>query len=93
MNQRHIGGDFDDFLREQGLLEEVEATAAKRLIAFQIRQEMKRARLTKSEMAQRMQTSRAAVDRLLDPRNHSVTLATLERAAAAVGKRLKMELV
>jgi transcriptional regulator with XRE-family HTH domain len=54
---------------------------------------MKRARLTKSEMAQRMQTSRAAVDRLLDPRNHSVTLSTLERAAAAVGKRLKMELV
>jgi len=54
---------------------------------------MKRARLTKSEMAKRMQTSRAAVDRLLDPRNHSVTLSTLERAAAAVGKRLKMELV
>jgi predicted XRE-type DNA-binding protein len=90
--ERHRG-DFDDFLREQGLLEEVEATAAKRLIAFQIRQEMKRARLTKSEMAQRMETSRAAVDRLLDPRNHSVTLSTLERAAAAVGKRLKMELV
>jgi antitoxin HicB len=93
MDERHIGGDFDDFLREQGLLEEVEATAAKRLIAFQIRQEMKRARLTKSEMAQRMKTSRPAVDRLLDPRNHSVTLSTLERAAAAVGKRLKMELV
>lgn len=93
MEERHIGGGFDDFLREQGLLEEVEATAAKRVIAFQIRQEMKRARLTKSEMAQRMETSRAAVDRLLDPRNHSVTLSTLERAAAAVGKRLKMELV
>jgi len=93
MDERHIGGDFDDFLREQGLLEEVEAAAAKRVIAFQIRQEMKRARLTKSEMAKRMQTSRAAVDRLLDPRNHSVTLSTLERAAAAVGKRLKMELV
>jgi len=93
MDERHIGGDFDDFLREQGLLEEVEAAAAKRVIAFQIRQEMKRARLTKSEMAKRMQTSRAAVDRLLDPRNHSVTLSTLERAATAVGKRLRMELV
>jgi DNA-binding Xre family transcriptional regulator len=93
MDERHIGGDFDEFLREQGLLGEVEAAAPKRLIAFQIRQEMKRARLTKSEMAQRMETSRAAVDRLLDPRNHSVTLSTLERAAAAVGKRLKMELV
>ena len=93
MDERHIGGDFDDFLREQGLLEEVEAAAAKRVIAFQITQEMKRARLTKSEMAQRMETSRAAVDRLLDPRNHSVTLSTLERAAAAVGKRLKIELV
>lgn len=54
---------------------------------------MRRKRLTKSEMAQRMKTSRPAVDRLLDPRNHSVTLSTLERAAAAVGKRLKIELV
>ena len=93
IDDRHIGGDFDDFLREQGLLDEAEATAAKRVVAYQIGQEMKRARLTKSEMAKRMKTSRPAVDRLLDPANRSVTLSTLERAAAAVGKRLKIELM
>ncbi|MEE4276515.1 MAG: XRE family transcriptional regulator [Thermoleophilia bacterium] len=93
IDERHIGGDFDDFLREQGLLDDAEATAAKRVVAYQIGQEMKRARLTKSEMAKRMKTSRPAVDRLLDPRNRSVTLSTLERAAAAVGKRLKIDLM
>jgi len=92
MKKQHIGGDFDDFLREQRLLDDAEATAAKRVIAFQIAQEMKRARVTKSEMAQRMKTSRPAVDRLLDPSNRSVTLSTLERAASAVGKKLRVEL-
>ncbi len=92
MKQQHIGGDFDDFLRDEHLLDGAQATAAKRVIAFQIAQEMKRARLTKSEMAIRMKTSRPAVDRLLDPANRSVTLSTLERAAAAVGKKLKVEL-
>lgn len=90
-NPRH-GSDFDDFLREQGLLEDAEAVAAKRVIAYQIAQEMERAHLTKSEMAARMKTSRPSVDRLLDPANPSVTLATLERAAAAVGKKLRVEL-
>jgi antitoxin HicB len=92
MKKEHIGGDFEDFLRGEGLLEDAKATAAKRVIAFQISQEMKRCHITKSDMAQRMRTSRPAVDRLLDPRNPSVTLATLERAAAAVGKKLKVEL-
>jgi antitoxin HicB len=92
MRVQHVGGDLDDFLRDEGLLDDAEATAAKRVIAFQIAQEMKRARITKSELAQRMQTSRPAVDRLLDPANPSVTLSTLERAAAAVGKKLKVEL-
>jgi len=92
MKQQHIGGDFDDFLRDEHLLDDAQATAAKRVIAFQIAQEMKRARVTKSEMAIRMKTSRPAVDRLLDPANRSVTLSTLERAAAAVGKKLKVEL-
>ena len=73
-------------------MDDAEATAAKRVIAFQIAREMKRARLTKSEMAHRMKTSRPAVDRLLDPRNRSVTLSTLERAASAVGKKLRVEL-
>jgi hypothetical protein len=73
-------------------LEVSEATAAKRVIAFQIAQEMRRCRLSKSEMASRMKTSRPALERLLDPENRSVTLSTLERAASAVGKKLKVEL-
>jgi hypothetical protein len=93
MKKKHIGSDFDDFLREKHLLEAAEATAAKRVIAFQLAQEMQRCRLTKSEMAHRMKTSRPALDRLLDPTNRSVTLSTLERAASAVGKRLKVELL
>jgi hypothetical protein len=92
MKKKHIGSDFDDFLREEDLLEAAEATAAKRVIAFQIAQEMKRRRLTKSEMASRMKTSRPALERLLDPANPSVTLSTLERAASALGKKLKVEL-
>jgi antitoxin HicB len=93
MDDRHIGSDFDDFLREQGLLEDAEAAAAKEVLAYQIAQEMRRAKVTKSEMAKRMKTSRPVVDRLLDPTNPSVTLSTLERAASAVGKKLKVELI
>lgn len=92
MNEKHIGGDFDAFLNDEGIFEEVETAATKAVIAFQIGREMSRRGLTKSEMAERMGTSRAALDRLLDPANHSVTLATLERAATAVGMRLKIEL-
>ena len=92
MKKHHLGSAFDTLLLEEGLLDDAEAVAAKRVIAFQISQEMERCHLTKSEMAQRMRTSRPAVDRLLDPANHSVTLSTLERAATAVGKRLRIEL-
>jgi hypothetical protein len=92
MNRKNIGSKFDDFLREENLFEEVKATAIKRVIAYQIAQEMKRRNLTKTEMASRMKTSRAALERLLDPANASVTLFTLERAASALGKTLKVEL-
>ena len=92
MKNKHIGDNFDDFLREEGLLEEVEANAIKRMVAFQIAQEMKRRKLTKTEMTHRMKTSRAALERLLDPTNPSVTLSTLERAASALGKKLRVEL-
>lgn len=92
MNKKHIGSKFDDFLREEQLLDAVETTAVKRVIAFQIEREMKRRKLTKSEMASRMKTSRAALERLLDPANSSVTLSTLERAASALGKKLRVEL-
>jgi hypothetical protein len=92
MNKKHIGSKFDDFLKEENLLEQVQAAAIKRVIAFQIEQEMKLKKLTKTEMASRMKTSRAALERLLDPDNASITLITLERAAAALGKKLKVEL-
>jgi predicted XRE-type DNA-binding protein len=92
MRREHLGSEFDDFLREENLLEAAEATATKRIIAFQIAKEMKRRRLTKSEMASLMRTSRPALERLLDPTNPSVTLSTLERAASALGKKLKVEL-
>ncbi len=90
---KHVGSSFDDFLVEEGLLADVEAVALKRVIAFQLEQEMKRSGLTKTELAFRMETSRSAVDRLLDPENHAVTLRTLERAAGVLGKRLRLELI
>ena len=91
MTNKHIGSDFDDFLRDEGILDDAEAVAAKRVIAFQIAREMESLHISQSELARRMKTSRSAVERLLDPTNHSVTLQTLERAASAVGKRLKIQ--
>jgi DNA-binding Xre family transcriptional regulator len=93
MANKHIGSDFDDFLREEGILAEVEATALKRVIAFQIEQEMKRRNMTKTDLALKMKTSRASLNRLLDPDNTSVTLQTLERAALAIDKKLRIELI
>lgn len=93
MDEQHVGSDFDDFLCNERLLDDAEAVAAKRVVALQIAQEMKRAQLTKTELAQRMKTSRPVVDRLLDPSNRSVTLSTLGKAASAVGKTLKVELI
>jgi galactokinase/mevalonate kinase-like predicted kinase len=93
IKSENIGSDFDDFLREDGIYGDVVAAAIKRVIALQIEDEMKRSRITKSEMAERMHTSRAALDRLLDPQNTSLTLATLGRAATVLGKKLKVELV
>ena len=93
MNQRHVGSSFDDFLEEEGLLAEVESAAVKRVISFQIAHYMETSNMTKTAMARRMKTSRAAIERLLDPNNGSVTLQTLERAALALGKRLQIELI
>lgn len=92
MNKKHIGSSFDDFLAEEGLLEEAETVAIKRVIAYQVRQLMKEKKITKTEMSHRMKTSRAALERLLDPENESVTLQTLDRAARALGKRLQITL-
>ena len=92
MKNEHLGSSFDDFLTEEGLLAEAEATAIKRVIAYQVERLMKEQNLTKTEMSRRMNTSRAALDRLLDPANQSVTLQTLDRAARALGKRLQLTL-
>lgn len=92
MNKKHVGSDFDDFLKEDGIYEQVQAVAIKRVIAYQIAEEMKKKKLSKTEMASRMKTSRAALERLLDPENASITLITLERAASALGKKLKVQL-
>jgi predicted transcriptional regulator len=89
----HIGSSFDSWLDEEGIREEVTAGAIKRVIARQLASEMKKKKITKQRMALLMKTSRAQVDRLLDSDNESVTLGTLTRAAQAVGRNLRMELV
>ena len=89
----HIGSSLDDFLREEGILEETRTIAIKETIAWQVQQAMAKGKISKVEMAKRMNTSRAALDRLLDPANTSVTLQTLSRAARAVGRDLRLELV
>ena len=92
MASKHVGANFDDFLAEESLLEEVTATAMKRVIAWQIEQEMKAQNLTKTRMAAKMNTSRAALNRLLDQNDTSLTLTTLASAANALGKKLRFEL-
>jgi hypothetical protein len=93
MKKKNIGSSFDDWLREEGIYEVVTAAAIKRVLARQISQEMANQNLSKSDMAKRMQTSRAALDRLLDPENDAVTLNTLFKAATAVGRQLRFELI
>ena len=89
----HRGSNFRDFLKEEGILEEVKERAMKQVLALQLADLLKENELTKSEMAVRMKTSRAAVDRLLDADNPSVTLSTLGKAARALGRKVKIELV
>ncbi len=94
MNEQRPGSSLDDSVEEEeGWLAKAEAVAAKRVLAYQIAQLMQEQELSKSEMARRMKTSRAAVDRLLNPENESATLTTLEKAAYALGKRLLFALV
>ncbi len=92
MKKQNIGSDFDDFLAEEGMFEEVTAVAVKRVIAWQIEQEMSAQKLTKTAMAKKMRTSRASLNRLLDENDTSLTLTTLAGAAAALGRRIKLEL-
>lgn len=92
MSKKHVGSSFEDFLEEQGRLEESTAIAMKRVISWQIQQAMKDAHINKATMARRMKTSRAQLDRLLDENNPSATLDTIARAANALGKQIKLEI-
>lgn len=94
MKNKHLGSNFDDFLKQEGMLEETTAAATKRVIAFQVQQLMKEKHLTKKTMTERMEIkSRIQLDRLLDPNNVSVTLLTLAKTARALGKHLKIQFI
>jgi antitoxin HicB len=89
----HRGGSFSDFLEEEGVLPEVTALALKRVLALQLQDIIEKENVTKGQLAARMHTSRAAVDRLLDPGNSSLTVASLGKAAAALGRKLEVRFV
>jgi len=93
MKKNNIGSSVDSWLREEGIYEEVSEGAIKRVLARQVEAAMKEKHFSKAEMARRMRTSRAALDRLLDPDYEAVTLSTLRKAATAVGRELRLELV
>jgi antitoxin HicB len=93
MKKKHMGSTFDSWLREEGIYEEVSAAAIKRVLSRQLDAAIREKGLSKAEVARRMGTSRAALDRLLDPENGSVTLSTLRKAATVVGREVRLELV
>lgn len=92
MSKRHIGSSFEDYLKGEGTFEEITTKAVKRVLAWQIAAEMKARGISKLEMAKRMGTSRSQLDRFLDPDNDKVLLETVQRAAAAIGKRVSISL-
>jgi len=92
MRKKPMGSSIDDFLREEGIFEEAQAQAVKEVVAWQLAQAMKKKKISKSRMAVLLKTSRTQVDCLLDPKS-DITLSTLQRAAALVGRRVLIELV
>jgi antitoxin HicB len=92
MSRKNMGSSIDDFLKEEGIFEEAQAQAVKEVVAWQLAQAMKKKKISKSRMATLLKTSRTQVDRILDPRN-DITLSSLQRAAAMVGRRVSIELV
>lgn len=91
MNKKHIGSNFDDFLQEEGILENAEAVAAKRVFVFELEKELEKQKITKSQLAKKMGTSRSSVDRILNPESPS-TLKTLCAVAIALGKHIKLHM-
>ncbi len=92
MSKKHMGSSIDDFLKEEGIYEEAQAQAVKEVVAWQLADAMKKQKISKNKMAVLLKTSRTQVDRLLDPKN-DITLSSLQRAAAMVGRRVSIELV
>ena len=92
MSKKHMGSSIDDFLKEEGVFEEAQAQAIKEVVAWQLAQAMKEKNISKNKMAALLKTSRSQVDRLLDPEN-DITLSSLQRAAAMVGRRVSIQLV
>lgn len=92
-NNPHRGSSFDSFLQDEGIYDEVNARAVKKVLAWQLAEALEKENLSKTELASRMRTSRAAVNRLLDPQNPSLNLHTMEKAARALGKKLSIQLV
>mgnify|MGYP000878880640 FL=1 len=92
MNEKYVGGAFEDFLKEENIETEVRNETIKRLISYNLLTEMKSQNINKTEMAKKMDTSRSSLDRLLNPKNDSVTLATLTKAANVLGKKLVLQL-
>jgi antitoxin HicB len=93
MENRHVGSGIDDFLHEEGVLEEFQAKAIKEVIAWQLGQAMKDRHISKRKLAALMHTSRTQIERVLDPTNGNVTLETLQRAAAVLGRKVQVELI
>ena len=92
MNKKHIGSNFDDFLNENGILEISDSVAVKRVLAWELEQKMARENQTITEVARQLSTSRAAVNRIFDKNNTSITLHTIEKVAAFTGKRVRLSL-
>ena len=92
MSKKHLGSAIDDFLKEENIFEESQAQAIKEVVAWQLTKAMKRKKISKTRMAVLLRTSRAQVDRILDPKR-DITLSSLQRAAALVGHRVLIELV
>jgi antitoxin HicB len=92
MGKKHMGSSIDDFLKEEGIFEEAQAQAVKEVVAWQLTEAMKKKKISKNKMARLLKTSRTQVDRILDPKN-DITLGSLQRAAAIVGRRVTIELV
>ena len=92
MSKKHMGSSIDDFLKDEGIFEEAQAQAIKEVVAWQLAEAMKEKKISKNRMATMLKTSRSQVDRLLDPKN-DITLGSLQRAAALLGRRVSVELV